>query len=46
MFNVRHKVTGEIRTVYGWCGMYFLFYSREFDCWVDDNMNHYEPVDE
>ena len=47
MFKVRHKDTGEIRTVYGWSGgLYFLFYSDTHGCWISDNMNYYEPVEE
>lgn len=40
MFKVEDKTTGEIFTVYGLNGTYFLIYDSVHDWW------HFKPVDE
>ena len=40
MFDVKHRETGEIRTVYGWNGTMFLFYNGS---WFYDDMANYKP---
>lgn len=44
MFKVRHKETGEIRTVYGNSGPLFIFYYQ--GGWVFESMVYYEPVED
>lgn len=44
MFKVRHKETGEIRTVYGQNGTYFLFCLNGE--WRYGPIEKYEPLEE
>ena len=49
MFRVRHKETGEIRTVYAVSGVLFLFYAhRTFAVshWEWGAIEDYEPVED
>ena len=45
MFQVVHKETGEIRTVYGRNGQYFLFWSAEQECWEYGHRDDYSPIE-
>lgn len=45
MYQVAHKVTGEIRTVYGMNGPRFIFWHEEEKCWVYDDMDNYRPAE-
>lgn len=45
MFQVVHKETGELRTVYGITGIRFLFWNREEACWEYGDMDNYIPVE-
>ena len=44
MFKVEDKTTGEIYTVYGLNGMYFLVFNPELDWWFYKDMNECRPV--
>lgn len=44
MFQVMHKETGEIRTVYAVTGIRFLFWNDQEDCWQYGDMQNYKPV--
>lgn len=44
MFKVKHKETGEVKPVYGLCGILFMFY--EDGKWICAPMEEYEPVEE
>ena len=44
MFKVIDKTTGEVFTVYGLNGMYFLVYNHELDWWFYKDMNECRPV--
>lgn len=44
MFQVVHKETGAIRTVYAVTGSYFMFWNEQEACWDYDAMKKYEPV--
>ena len=43
MFNVIDKNTGEVFTVYGLNGMYFLIYNAELDWWFYKDMSECRP---
>lgn len=43
MFKVKNKATGEVRTVYGFNGSWFIFYNGS--AWEYDAMCAYEPVE-
>ena len=45
MFKVVHKETGEVRTVYGFAGIRFLFWNSEEGCWQYGDMENYTPVE-
>ena len=44
MFQVVHKETGEIRTVYAVTGNYFMVWNEQEACWDYDAMRNYKPV--
>ena len=44
MFQVVHKETGVLRTVYAVIGMGFLLWNEEEVCWEDGNIEEYKPV--
>lgn len=44
MFQVIHKETGEVRTVYGFSGIKFLFWNHEEKCWEYGDMEKYIPA--
>lgn len=44
MFQVVHKETGEIRTVYAVTGNYFMVWNEQEGCWDYDAMRNYKPV--
>ena len=46
MFRVKHVTTGEILTVYGMNGMYFLVWDPDRGCWGWVQMEKYAPVAE
>ena len=46
MFRVKHVITGEILTVYGMNGMYFLAWDPDRGCWGWVQMEKYAPVAE
>ena len=43
MFKVMDKNTGEVFTVYGLNGMYFLIYNEELDWWFYKDMGECRP---
>lgn len=45
MFQVVHKQTGEVRTVYGRNGQYFLLWNTEQEGWEYDHMENYKPIE-
>lgn len=44
MFKVQDKTTGEIFTVYGLTGNYFLLYNSELDWWFFKKIDECRPV--
>lgn len=46
MFRVKHVITGEILTVYGMNGLYFLVWNLDMGCWEWVQMEKYAPVAE
>ena len=46
MFRVRHKVSGEVRTVYAMDGLYFMIWNAETRTWCWVPISEYEPVEE
>lgn len=46
MFQVVHKETGEIRTVYGIAGLLFLFWDQKTGEWEGDEISNYRPLEE
>lgn len=46
VFQVIHKETGEVRTVYGFCGIKFIFWNHEKQCWEYGDMEKYIPATE
>ena len=44
MFQVVHLATGEIQTVYGQNGQYFLLWNAEQEEWEYDHMENYKPL--
>lgn len=44
MFKVKHKETGECKTVYHVNGCSFMFWDEDECCWVFDDIDNYEPV--
>lgn len=46
MFKVIDKTTGEIFTVYGLNGTYFLCYNAELDYWFYKYIEECRPVDQ
>lgn len=45
MFQVVHKKTGVVKTVYGINGLYFLFWNEAEACWEGGYMDDYRPVE-
>lgn len=45
MFQVIHKQTGKIRTVYGMSGIKFLFWNDDEACWEYGDMDNYSPAE-
>ena len=45
MFRVRHKVSGEVRTVYAMDGLYFMVWDAEARTWCWVPISEYEPVE-
>lgn len=45
MFQVIHRQTGEIRTVYGMSGIKFLFWNDIDGCWEYGDMENYIPAE-
>ena len=46
MFKVMDKTTGEVFTVYGLNGTYFLVYNAAFDWWFYKDMEECRPVED
>lgn len=46
MFRVKHMITGEILTVYGMNGMFFLVWDQKTTCWAWILMGECAPVAE
>ena len=44
MFQVVHKETGVIRTVYAVTGIRFLLWNEQEACWEYGDMEKYKPV--
>ena len=44
MFEVKHKETGERKTVYHVSGCFFMFWDTGENCWVFDDIANYKPV--
>ena len=45
MFKVKHKVSGEVRTVYAMDGLYFMIWNAETRTWFWVPILEYEPVE-
>ena len=46
MYEVIHKETGEVVTVYGINGTYFLLFNREEKHWYYAEQENFEPKEE
>ena len=44
MFQVMHRETGEIRTVYAVYGTLLLFWNEQGTCWDFGSIEKYKPV--
>ena len=45
MFEVKHRCSGVVRTVYGLNGQYFLVWLEENATWAYVPMDEYEPME-
>jgi len=45
MYQVVHKKTGAVRTVYGINGLYFLLWDADNQSWEYESTDNYRPVE-